>query len=34
MLDRFAKTHPEAGDVPAKSPVPEKIDWFLRPRDA
>jgi choline-sulfatase len=34
MLDRFAKTHPEAGDVPAKAPVPEKIDWFLRPRDA
>jgi hypothetical protein len=34
MLDRFLKTHPEAQKVPAGATVEEKIEWFLRPRDA
>jgi choline-sulfatase len=34
MLDRFLKTHPEAQKAPAGAAVEEKIEWFLRPRDA
>ena len=34
MLDRFMKTHPEAEKVPSGAAVEEKIEWFLRPRDA
>jgi choline-sulfatase len=34
MLDRFLKTHPEANEVPSQAEVADKIDWFLRPRDA
>jgi choline-sulfatase len=33
MLDRFLQTHPEAKSVPPFS-AEEKIEWFLRPRDA
>jgi choline-sulfatase len=34
MLDRFLQTHPEAEQVPARASLEEKIEWFLRPRDA
>lgn len=34
MLERFRSTHPDAANEPANLPVPEAIDWYLRPRDA
>jgi choline-sulfatase len=34
LLERFEKTHPEGAQAPAKATVEEKIEWFLRPRDA
>ncbi len=34
MLARFLTTHPEAPRLPAERSVEEKIEWFLRPRDA
>ena len=34
MLDRFLATHPEAEQAPARASVEEKIEFFLRPRDA
>ena len=34
MLARFESTHPEAEQAPAKASVEEKLEWFLRPRDA
>lgn len=34
MLDRFRKTHPEAGALSRNLDAPESIEWFLRPRDA
>ena len=34
MLDRFLETHPEAQKAPAGAALEEKIEWFLRPRDA
>jgi arylsulfatase A-like enzyme len=34
MLDRFVKTHPQAEDLPRDLNLEEKIEWFLRPRDA
>lgn len=34
MLERFRTTHPEAGREPGGRPVPDTIEWYLRPRDA
>jgi choline-sulfatase len=34
MLERFLRTHPEAERVPGGATTEEKIEWFLRPRDA
>ena len=34
MLDRFLQTHPEAEQAPARATLEEKIEFFLRPRDA
>jgi hypothetical protein len=34
MLARFLTTHPEASRLPVERSVEEKIEWFLRPRDA
>lgn len=34
MLDRFRKTHPEAPQEPPGLPVPEAVEFYLRPRDA
>jgi len=34
LLDRFRKTHPEAGLEPQRLSTEEALEWFLRPRDA
>ncbi|MBI3684626.1 MAG: sulfatase-like hydrolase/transferase [Acidobacteria bacterium] len=33
ILDRFRRTHPEAGKEPAKLSREEAIEWYVRPRD-
>jgi choline-sulfatase len=34
MLERFRKTHPDAGSEPKSASVDEAIEFYLRPRDA
>lgn len=34
MLDRFLSAHPEAASIPSGLNTDEKIEWFLRPREA
>jgi hypothetical protein len=34
LLARFQQTHPEAQDQPESGDVMERIEWYLRPRDA
>jgi arylsulfatase A-like enzyme len=34
ILDRFLKTHPEAGKLPKGLTLEQQIEFFLRPRDA
>jgi arylsulfatase A-like enzyme len=34
MLDRFRRTHPEAGREPSNASTEEALDFYLRPRDA
>lgn len=34
MLERFRQTHPEAAQEPGGLPLPEAIEFYLRPRDA
>ena len=33
LLERFRKTHPDAGNEPQRLNVEEAIEFYLRPRD-